>query len=395
MIRHYTSRAGDPHRHLHLQVNARVWAAGAWRGLHSVGVGDIDRGDQRDRARRGRDRPASSGRSSPRTASPWTPRPARSRQLAPYVGCVQRPDRTDPPQHRPVRSRSGAASTPARSPGRGCARRGTGGRGPKPGPTRSSRRTARELVARWNDELRELGYRDPAAAVPLTATRSGWVDRDAAADLVALPASGRSGRPGTPPTSAARSRSSLAQTDLVADPAARIELAEDITARAVAPVRPLLDRDRRARARPVPDLPAGARGRGRPRRPARAPCGAAGPQGPHRRAWSGRGSTRPRPRSSAPWPATGQLVVVEGAAGAGKTTALRVGPRAAARAGASAGGGDTDAEGGPGRRRGDRRRSGHSAAWLIHQHGWRWDDDGHWTRQPDPAPGPARTAAAR
>ena len=39
-IRHYTSRAGDPHRHLHLQINARVWAAGAWRGIHSVGVRD-------------------------------------------------------------------------------------------------------------------------------------------------------------------------------------------------------------------------------------------------------------------------------------------------------------------------------------------------------------------
>jgi conjugative relaxase-like TrwC/TraI family protein len=40
VIRHYTSRAGDPHRHLHLQINARVFAAGAWRGLHSVGVRD-------------------------------------------------------------------------------------------------------------------------------------------------------------------------------------------------------------------------------------------------------------------------------------------------------------------------------------------------------------------
>ena len=39
-MRHYTSRAGDPHRHLHLQVNARVFAAGRWRGLHSVGVVD-------------------------------------------------------------------------------------------------------------------------------------------------------------------------------------------------------------------------------------------------------------------------------------------------------------------------------------------------------------------
>ena len=28
VVRHYTSRAGDPHRHLHLQVNARVFAKG-------------------------------------------------------------------------------------------------------------------------------------------------------------------------------------------------------------------------------------------------------------------------------------------------------------------------------------------------------------------------------
>ena len=40
MVRHYTSRAGDPHRHLHLQINARVRAAGSWRGLHTVGVRD-------------------------------------------------------------------------------------------------------------------------------------------------------------------------------------------------------------------------------------------------------------------------------------------------------------------------------------------------------------------
>ncbi len=40
VIRHYTSRAGDPHRHLHLQINARVLAAGGWRGIHSVGIRD-------------------------------------------------------------------------------------------------------------------------------------------------------------------------------------------------------------------------------------------------------------------------------------------------------------------------------------------------------------------
>ena len=32
---------------------------------------------------------------------------------------------------------------------------------------------------------------------------------------------------------------------------------------------------------------------------------------------------------------------------------------------------------------------GHSAAWLIHQHGWRWDDEGHWARRPDATPDPA------
>src|SRR5215211_7502598 len=40
-VQHYTSRAGDPHRHLHLQIGARVFAAGKWRGLHTVGVRDF------------------------------------------------------------------------------------------------------------------------------------------------------------------------------------------------------------------------------------------------------------------------------------------------------------------------------------------------------------------
>ena len=39
-MRHYTSRAGDPHRHLHLQINTRVRAEDRWLGLHTVGVRD-------------------------------------------------------------------------------------------------------------------------------------------------------------------------------------------------------------------------------------------------------------------------------------------------------------------------------------------------------------------
>lgn len=44
VIRHYTSRAGDPHRHLHVQINTRVLAkvmgSTGWRGLHTIGMRD-------------------------------------------------------------------------------------------------------------------------------------------------------------------------------------------------------------------------------------------------------------------------------------------------------------------------------------------------------------------
>ena len=35
---HKTSRAGDPHRHVHFQIGARVWAAGKWRGLDTAAL---------------------------------------------------------------------------------------------------------------------------------------------------------------------------------------------------------------------------------------------------------------------------------------------------------------------------------------------------------------------
>jgi conjugative relaxase-like TrwC/TraI family protein len=34
-IVHHSSRAGDPHRHIHFQIGTRVYAAGAWRALQS------------------------------------------------------------------------------------------------------------------------------------------------------------------------------------------------------------------------------------------------------------------------------------------------------------------------------------------------------------------------
>lgn len=35
---HRTSRAGDPHRHVHFQIGTRVWAAGKWRGLDTAAL---------------------------------------------------------------------------------------------------------------------------------------------------------------------------------------------------------------------------------------------------------------------------------------------------------------------------------------------------------------------
>src|SRR5262249_44846182 len=83
---------------------------------------------------------------------------------------------------------------------------------------------------------------------------------------------------------------------------------------------------------------------------------------------------------------TGELLVVEGAAGAGKTTTLAAAKTVLERQGdrmvvvtptLKAAGVASDEVG----------ADAFSAAWLAHQHGWRWDDDGHWTRTdqtPDP-----------
>jgi hypothetical protein len=37
-ITHRTSRAGDPHRHIRMQIGTRLWAAGKWRGLNGAAL---------------------------------------------------------------------------------------------------------------------------------------------------------------------------------------------------------------------------------------------------------------------------------------------------------------------------------------------------------------------
>jgi exodeoxyribonuclease V alpha subunit len=381
VIRHYTSRAGDPHRHLHLQINARVWAAGAWRGLHSVGVRDsiaaingighaavaADPEFRAVLAKYGFTLDAKSGEIS---------------ELASYVGAF-----------------SARTAQIRRNVDRYEAQWRTEHQGQEPGPrlravwdrrawaqARPDKvvpRDGAELVARWNQELRDLGCQDPQHPVLLEATQAGWINRDGAADWAVSQLGAKRSA-----WNAADIRGEvevmLAQEGLVAEAAVRIELVEDVTARAI---------DRCARLLQAPEVPEHVRAltspqvldveaeiiqrlAGRAAQPAR------------RARVDNRGLRLMGPTHAAVVGALagdGRLLVVEGAAGAGKTSALRATQTELASRGhrlvvvtptlkaAEVAAAETGAE-------------GHSAAWLIYQHGWRWDNQGHWSGRPDPTP---------
>jgi exodeoxyribonuclease V alpha subunit len=383
VIRHYTSRAGDPHRHLHLQVNARVYAAGAWRGIHSVGIRDSIE------AINGIGHAAVATDPQFRTALAahgltLDPESSEIRQLVPFVGGFSA--RTA--QIRGNVDRFEAAwrgEHPGEEPGQRLREAWDRRAWAQARPDKVIPTDGAALVARWNSELRDLGYNDPPDAASLTGTRPGWIDRDAAAALV-VSTLGANRSAWNTADIRGKVEVLLAQTGLVADPTVRVELAEDLTARAVDLCVPLLRRS---------DVPEHVRSISSPQvleveahLVARLALRAALPAQEVR--IGGRGLVRIDPAQAAlvgVLAGDGPLVVVEGAAGAGKTTALRstqallsqqghrlmvVTPTLKAAQVAAA---ETGAE-------------GHSAAWMIHQHGWRWDADGHWARQPNPAPGP-------
>ncbi len=389
VIRHYTSRAGDPHRHLHLQINARVFAAGAWRGIHSVGIRDsIEAINGIGHAAVVTDpqfRSALAAR-----GLTLDPESSEIRELAPYVGAFSA--RTA--QIRGNVDRHEAAwrgAHPGEEPGPRLREAWDRRAWAEARPDKIVPTDGRELVDRWNTELRELGYRDATGPVVLAGTRPGWIDRDGAAELVVSILGAKRSAWNTADIRG-KTEVLLAQTCLLAEPAARAELAEDITARSVERCTRLLTR---------PDVPEHVRSLSSPQVLgveadviARIARRAAQPARKVR--IGGRGLVRIDPTQTAVVGALagdGPLVVVEGAAGAGKTTALRSVQQLLSRQGhrlmvvtptlkaAEVAANETGAE-------------GHSAAWLIHQHGWRWDADGHWTRQLNAAPdGPAHLRA--
>jgi len=229
VIRHYTSRAGDPHRHLHLQINARVWAAGGWRGIHSVGIRDsIEAINGIGHAAVATDPKFRSVLA----AHGFTLDPATReiRELAPYVGAFS----ARSAQIRRNVDRYEAAwrsEHPGEEPGPRLREAWDRRAWAEARPDKVVPKDGRELVARWNSELRELRYRNPTEPVSLTGTRPGWIDRDGADELVVSILGAKRSAWNTADIRG-RTEVLLAQTGLLADPAARTELAEDITARA-------------------------------------------------------------------------------------------------------------------------------------------------------------------
>src|SRR3954449_12557277 len=189
-VRHYTSRAGDPHRHLHLQIGARVFAAEQWRGLHTVGVRDFlaaingighaavacDPQFRAALAAHGYTLDATG--EIPELAEYIGPFSARAAQIGRNL------DRYE---------RDWIAAHPGESPGPAL-RRAWDARAWADGrPEKTTPRSGAALTLRWRAELAALGYRDPDRPVDLAPTPVGSLDRDhAAGQVLARLAAGRS-----------------------------------------------------------------------------------------------------------------------------------------------------------------------------------------------------------
>ena len=388
VVRHYTSRAGDPHRHLHLQINARILAEGAWRGLHSVGMRDSLA------AINGIGHAAVATDPEFRavlTAHGFTLDPATGElaELAPYVGKFSA--RTAQISRNLDRYEAEwRHANPGAEPGPGLRQAWDRRAWAEARPDKVVPTDGAALVARWNDELHALGYTDPQqVGLPIVAgtPRVGAVDRDQVVEVVLSRLGARRSA-----WNAADIRGEVEQwiagTGLVADAAVRVDLAEDLTARALSACQPLLPRTdvpehiRALTSHEVLAVEADLVTRliARAEQPAHVAAYADPDREPQPDA--GPDSLDVAQRAAvATLAGSAPLLVVEGAAGAGKTKTLSatqallaehghrmvvVTPtlKAAVVAGRQTG------------------TTAFSAAWLAHQHGWRWNENGRWTREP-------------
>ena len=241
-VRHYTSRAGDPHRHLHLQVNARVYAHGKWRALHTVGFRDSIE------ALNGIGHAAVMCDPEFRTAlaaAGFTLDPATGEvaELAPYVGAFS--ERAAQIGRNMDRYEAEwRAANPGQEPGP-AVRRSWDRRAWKDArPDKIAPRDGAEMVAHWNQQLRDFGYQDPCPqpGLPMVvgAPRVAAFDRDGAVETILVRLGARRSAWNTADIRG-EAEKAIAAAGLVIDVGVRMELAEDLTARAIHACAPLLN----------------------------------------------------------------------------------------------------------------------------------------------------------
>lgn len=382
IVRHHTSRAGDPHRHLHLQINARVFAAGTWRGLHSVGVVDSIN------ALNGMGRAAMQCDPQFRKALAdhgytLDPRTGEVTQFADYVGrfSVRTQQITRNVDSYEAEWR---AANPGREPGPKLRAAWDRRAWAQARPDKLAPLDGAVLTRRWHQELADLGYAPPNAPTPLTSVPIAELNRDAVVE-VAISRLGAKRSSWNAADVRREVERLIADVNIIASGQVRRELAEDLTSRALSVCVRLLERDdvpehvRALTSKRVVDVEDAITAKLMER-------------GDWIVVQAGFGTTDfpeldpTQVDVARALAGTGGLLVVEGAAGSGKTTTLAAaremlvsrGSRmvivtptlqAATVAADQVG---TDA---------------HSAGWLIHQHGYRWDDDGFWwrvTSEPEP-----------
>ncbi len=374
VIGHHTSRAGDPHRHLHLQINARVWAAGKWRGLHTVGVRDmIDAVNGIGHAAvmcdpQFRQALAASGFALDHESG-------EVNELAGFVGSFSARARQI---GRNVERYESAwrDANPGREPGPELLRTWDRRAWSQARPDKVIPADGTVLTNRWVDDLHDLGFRPPTQRVANRVSSPGALDRDATVrTLLTRLGSKRSA------WNAADIRGQVehlvAAAGVVTDPAVRTELAEDLTARAVAKSIPLIDdagRPEHIRGLSSHEVLAVEAALNSAFASRASVGGFAQPV-------HGGGLDQTQLQAVSMLAGSHRLVVVEGAAGAGKTATLagardiieQTGQRMvvvtptlkAAQVAADEIG-----------------TKAYSAAWLAHQYGFTWDDDGRWSSGP-------------
>jgi len=400
-VRHYTSRAGDPHRHLHLQINARVFADRRWRGLHTVGVRDslaaINGIGHAAVVTDPQFRAALAAHGYTLDAA------GEIRELAGYAGAFSA-RAAQITRNLDRYQTEWATAHPGESPGPAL-RRSWDARAWADGrPDKITPQPDVDINARWLVELAALGYRDRDRLVELVTATVGSLDRDGIAQQVlGRLAAGRSA------WNAADIRGEVEQLiaagGIVIHAVVRAELAEDVTARALDRCVPLLagagvpvpEHIRALTSQPVLDVEDDLTGRIAAR--------AAHPGvdlTPDSSLEVRRGVAQTRldlgqTAAVAALAGDRRLLVIEGAAGAGKTTTLAATHEALRRQGrelvvvtptlkaAKVASAEVGVSAG-------------SAAWLAFQHGWRWNTDGVWSRlaisDADPVTGRTHTGPA-